>query len=73
MVNGALFSEYKFTTVNTPYILTINQPIAPHMYPFKGKFDLTFKPKSNFGYCEDPILDTKPNEHVWSENVEGHC
>ena len=68
MFNIALFSEYKFTTVNTPYIFTINQPIAPHIYPFKGKIDLTFKPKSNFGFHKTYSLAHGAEIHMASDH-----
>merc|ERR1719402_639858 len=50
VLDGKLYSEHKFDTVNTPYVFTINQPVAPHWYPIEGKFDVTFEPKANFGF-----------------------
>merc|ERR1712061_538646 len=50
ILDGKLYGEYKFNTVNTPYVFSINQPIAPQWYPVEGKFDLTFEPKANFGF-----------------------
>merc|ERR1712080_500971 len=40
----------KFNTVNTPYVFTINQVVAPQWYPIEGQFDLTFEPKNNLGF-----------------------
>merc|ERR1739844_885438 len=50
ILDGKLTHEYKFNTVNTPYVFTINQPIAPLWYPIEGQFDLTFEPKVNYGF-----------------------
>merc|ERR1712088_1171834 len=50
ILDGKLYGEYNFNTVNTPYVFTIHTPVAPHWYPLEGKFDLTFEPKANFGF-----------------------
>merc|ERR1712080_812447 len=50
VLDGKLTHEYKFNTVNTPYVFTINQVVAPQWYPIEGQFDLTFEPKNNFGF-----------------------
>merc|ERR1711971_230274 len=50
ILDGKLYAEYKFDTVNTPYVFIINHPVAPQWYPIEGKFDLTFEPKANFGF-----------------------
>jgi len=50
VLDGKLYAEYKFNTVNTPYVFSVHQPIAPQWYPFEGQYDLTFEPKNNFGF-----------------------
>merc|ERR1712114_169776 len=50
ILDGKLTHEYKFNTVNTPYVLTINQVVAPQWYPIEGQFDLAFEPRDNFGF-----------------------
>merc|ERR1739844_154228 len=63
ILDGKLYAEYKFDTVNAPYVLTFNQPIAPQWYPIEGKFDLTFEPKANFGFH---VI------YLWAHGAETH-
>ena len=50
MLDGVRFSQYKIDTVNAPYVFSFEEPKVPAWYPFEGKFDLTFEPKTNFGF-----------------------
>merc|ERR1719350_1588059 len=63
ILDGKLYAEYKFDTVNAPYVLTFNHPVAPQWYPIEGKFDLTFEPKANFGFH---VI------YLWAHGAETH-